>query len=147
MTENPPTATRDPEGPTEAQPEVGIVALKVGNESIEISHVEHWVEDSLHIFRSTEFDCVAEAPDEAGAVVVFIETAEDLFRYLDDLVDAGRATDDEVRTLVKLSRRFFEAFEASERRRHSIINLRRSASRPQWQRLTAPDSSSELLPA
>jgi hypothetical protein len=144
------TTTEAPQqGPTEDAPEVGVIRIAVGDQAVELSTVEHWVEDGLHVFRSTEFDCIAEGKDLASAVVTFIESAEDLFRLLDDLLDAGRATDDETRTLVKLSRRFFEVSEAMEQEeaRRALISLRRRLRRPQWQPQTTRDSSSELLHA
>lgn len=141
------TTVQAPQIPTEDAPDVGTIAIAVGDRLVEISEVQHWIEDGSHVFRSTEFDCIAEAENEGDAVVAFVANAEDLFRFLDDLMDAGRATGQETRTLVKLSRRFFEAFEASEEeeRHRARISLRRTR-RPQWQPLTAQDNSSKLLP-
>lgn len=140
--------------PTSEAPEPGIIEVKIGKHLVPISSINHWMEDDgLHVFRSTEFDCMAEADDEGAAVKAFIENAEDLFRFLDDLVDAGRATEGEKMTLIKLSRRFFEVYEALElereaQRNSGLRNLLRQPprSQPQWQPQQAPADFSQLSP-
>lgn len=124
-------------------PEPGTIGVQIGEHRVPISSVEHWVEDGVNVFRSAEFDCTGEADDVVAAVHAFIENAEDLFRFLDDLHDAGRATEDETRLLIKLSRRFFEMYEAIElereaERNHRIPKLLRllrqpPSSEPSWQ--------------
>lgn len=117
--------------------------MQIGEHRVPISSIEHWVEEDVHVFRSAEFDCVGEGSNEFEAVAAFVDNAEDLFRFLDDLHDAGRATEDETRLLIKLSRRFFEMYEAIELERESQSNqrinkllrlLRQPApSQPSWQ--------------
>jgi hypothetical protein len=145
-------AVTAPPSPTEAQPEFGAISvgIGVGGETFSISEVEHWVEDGLHMFRSVEFDCFAQHEDEWGAVEAFIQNAEDLFRFLDDLVDAGRATADEVRTLAKLSRRFYEIYNAQRteilRRKVRLLLRPRDVHSVTWQRRRTPDSSLPPVP-
>lgn len=128
--------------PTADCPQAGIIAVQIGEHQIPLSPVEHWVEDGAHVFRSTTFDCVSEAATETEAVQAFVENAEDLFRFLDDVVDAGRATDDEKLTLIKLSRCFFEIYSAAALEReaqsnHVIPKLLRALREPrrrfQWE--------------
>lgn len=136
------------------QYDAGVITVDVDGERFEVAAVEHWYEDGMHHFAATEFDCFAEDPDEYMAACKFVETAEDLVRYLDDLYDAGRATPSEIDALVKLSRRFLDIHDARdrylERRRlreffRRPARLERSA---QWhaQPQAAPDSSA-LSPA
>lgn len=140
-------AIRNAGVPTEDAPEFGYIVLN----GVQLSEVEHWIdEDGLHVFRSVEFDCLGEAEDEYDAGLLFIENAADLFRFLDDLVDARRATGDEIGTLAKLSRRFFEASEPAlkreeEKRRRKWLLPRAAPSH--WQPQTTPSSSSQPLPA
>ncbi len=140
-------AIRDAGVATEDAPERGYIVLN----EVQLSEVEHWIdEEGLHVFRSTEFDCLGEAEDEYEAGRIFIENAADLFRFLDDLVDARRATSDEIRTLAKLSRRFFEASEPALKREEEKRSRRRLGSRAAlsyWQPQTTPSSSSQPLPA
>jgi hypothetical protein len=145
-------ATATPETPTETSPELGTIGIQVGDRRIPISMIEHWIEDDRHVFRSTEFDCMGEGDTELGAVVAFVENAEDLFRFLDDVLDSGRATEAEKMTLIKLSRRFFEIYEATtelEQKKQHISRWRKfrrrpPMNRPQWQRQPALGNSSEL---
>jgi hypothetical protein len=139
--------TTDREAPRSAKLpetiEIGTIGVQIGDHRVPISGIEHWVEDGIHVFRSTEFDCMGEAEDALEAVNAFVDNAEDLFRFLDDLHDAGRATEDETRLLIKLSRRFFEMYEAIELEReaqsnHRISKLLRllrqpTPSQPSWQ--------------
>lgn len=140
-------------------PEFGTIGVQIGEHRIPISSIEHWVEDGLHVFRSTEFDCMSEDTDQTKAVMSFIDNAEDLFRFLDDVHDAGRATEDETRVLIKLSRRFFELYEADQLEHESENNprirnllglLRRQSPRSEalWQpQQPAPASFSQPSPA
>lgn len=132
-----------PSARTPDNPELGTIGVQIGEHRVPISSIEHWVEEGMNIFRSTEFDCMGEAEDAFEAVNAFVDNAEDLFRFLDDLHDAGRATEDETRLLIKLSRRFFEMYEAIELEReaesnHRIPKLLRllrqpASSQPSWQ--------------
>lgn len=137
--------------PTAEAPESGVIAIAVGRSVVPISQVEHWTEDGMHVFRSTDFDCIAMDEDLCKALEAFVETAEDLYRFYDDLVDAERATQEEVRTLAVLSRRFYDVYSAQAQalRRHK----RRVLMRPRdfhdltWQRQTTHHGSSPPVPA
>jgi hypothetical protein len=142
-------AIHDAGTPTEAAPETGHIVLN----EVWLSEVEHWVsEDGLHVFRSLEFDCLGEAEDEYEAGRVFVDNATDLFHFLDDLVDARRATTDEIRTMARLSRRLIEALEVALKweeekpRRKLRLPLSREPTHSYWQRQTTPSSSSQPLP-
>jgi hypothetical protein len=152
------TAAADPAtaAPTALSPQAGAIGVVVGDHSVQISTVSYWIEDDgTHVFRSEEFDCMAEAQGSWEAARKFVDNAEDLFRFLDDVVDAGRATEAEKLTLIKLSRRFFELYEACQleaeaEQNHRIRNLLRllrqsRRSQPQWQpQPKAPADYSQL---
>lgn len=135
--------------PTEDAPEVGCIIVG----TVCISDVEHWInEDGLHVFRSVDFDCSGEDEDLWQAGRVFIENAEDLGRFLADLVDAGRATKDEQRVLVTLAQRFFDVYQESEREeerrrwKRRLFSRSRGAHSAKWQRRPALKTSSQPLP-
>jgi hypothetical protein len=147
----PDTTSAPPEGhtsnlPAEAAPERGAVQVKIAGQTVRISEVEHWIEDGIHVFRSVEFDCIAEHEDEGDAVRMFIENAEDLYRYLDDLVDAGRATQDEIRTFAMMGRRFYEIYtaqaQAAMRRKVHVLTRSRDLYDLNWHRLPTQSISS-----
>ena len=156
MTETAAAADAITAAPTAEHPEAGAIGVVVGDHTVQISAVSYWIaDDGTHVFRSNEFDCMAEGPGEWEAAKTFVENAEDLFRFLDDVVDAGRATDAEKTTLIKLSRRFFEMYEACQleqaaEENHRIRNLLRllrqpRRSQPQWQpQPKAPADFSQL---
>jgi NADPH:quinone reductase-like Zn-dependent oxidoreductase len=146
-------------GPTESAPEEGTIGVRAGAHTVDISAVEHWVDEGLHIFRSSEFDCMSEAEGETEAVAAFVAMAEDLFRFLEDLLDAGRATEEEKLILIKLSRRFFEIYQAAqldqeEQQKPWLRQLVRRLgqqpvrSQPEWHRQPATRADySQLSPA
>lgn len=143
------TANHPNDAPTAEAPDVGMIAIAVGGRQIQISQVQHWREDGLDVFRSSEFDCIAMGDDVNKAVRAFIDNAEDLYRFLDDLVDAERATPDEIKTLAMLSRRFYDVYsafseQAQTRRRRKVNILMRSRDFHglTWQRQTTHRSSS-----
>jgi hypothetical protein len=143
------TANLPNDAPTAEAPEAGVIAIAVGSQRIAISQVEHWVEDGLDVFRSSEFDCIAMDVGVDRAVKAFIDSAEDVYRFLDDLVDAERATPDEVKTLAMLSRRFYDVYsafsaqaQASRRRKLGALMRSRDLHGLTWQRQTTHRSSS-----
>jgi hypothetical protein len=138
-------------GLIEDDPERGEIIV----EDVVISEVEHWVEDGLHVFRSTEFDLIAEHEAEFGAVVVFLESAEDLLLHLSDLILEKKATDHEVETAALLLRRFMRMAQASEREREEVDRklfhvprVHRHRPRRAWRRIqSTPKNSSPASPA
>lgn len=132
--------------------DLGVVKICVGDQNVLISEVEHWVEDGLHVFRSTEFDCQSEHEDEGEALFAFLQSAEDLLRFLDDLVDADRATRDEIRIMAKLSRRFYEVYaaqreELERRQRRRLLRSHSGMHSVNWRRRQTPTNSSRPVPA
>jgi hypothetical protein len=119
------TTNHPNDAPTAEAPEVGVIGIVVDRKQIPISQVEHWIEDGMHVFRSMEFDCIAMNEHMGKVLEAFIDTAEDVYRFLDDLVDAERATQDEIKTLAMLSRRFYDVYSAQAqalRRRIEVIS-------------------------
>lgn len=136
-----------PAVPTEAAPEFGDVSVG----GVVISSVDHWVADGLHVFRSLEFDLVAEHEDELRAVELFIDNAADLVFYLTDLIRERQATENEIETASLLLPRFMGVWEDSERAlraaQRRILNLpRRRRPSAGWRRQSTPSSSSRPLP-
>lgn len=125
----------------EHPPEEGTAFL----EDVVLSDAEHSVEDDLHVIRSIEFDCFAEAEDFGTAAHQFIENVVDLSDYLHELVESGQATADEYETFLMLSQRFREAIRAHEQRREDERQQRLISE--YWQRRKTPSSSSAPLPA
>lgn len=94
------TSAQTPD-PTRDSPEEGVIAYS----GVELSRVLYWREGSEHNFRSVEFDIWAADTDQRMAISKFVDTAEDYATYLNEIVDAGDATQDEVgRALVLLER-------------------------------------------
>ena len=95
-----------------------------------ISEGERWIEDGIHVIRSTEFDVVAGDPDFDRALSKFIDMHEDLWAYLSGLEEL---TDNENETFLKLAPRFLEVHRELERReeerRRRRINISFSARR------------------
>ncbi len=130
--------------PTEESPDTGRVTAF----DVVLSEAEHWVEDSIHVIRSLEFDVVAGDPNFEAAVDQFGQKAEDLWTYLGE---TDRLTENENETFLLLSRRFhavLRAYEQEEqRRRRRLISvssrLRHGARTRQWQPLSTPSTSSQ----
>jgi hypothetical protein len=135
--------------PSEAAPERG----RISAFGICLSEAEHWVEDGIHVIRSTEFDLVAGDPDFRRAVEMFGEKAEDLWWFLSEL---DTITDNENETFLVLAPRFMQVFKElerreSERRRQVIsISFARFRSRGDhfrdWQPLSTPETFSQPSP-
>lgn len=134
--------------PAEDAPETGDIAIG----DVVISTVDHWVADGLHVFRSREFDVIAEHEDEFEAVRVFVESAADFAYHLADLISERQATEHEIETATVLVPRFMRLWEDSDRAlreaQRRILNLPRHGSpRAQWHRRSTQSSSSQPLPA
>ncbi len=103
----------------------------------QLFEVLHWQEDGDLVFRSTEFDILAAAPTREQAILQFLENAEDLLSHLQELRDAGGATEHEIETAAALASRFDpvrrylqDEYDRESRRLVSIhIGRRRRASR------------------
>jgi hypothetical protein len=109
-------------------PEHGVVCLH----GVPISRAAHWIEDGDHVLRSMEFDLIVGAPSLEGAVVKFLESAEDIADHLAELGEE-RVTHDEVETALALFHRFTDAYKAGEAyyRRHIFrLLIRRILGRP-----------------
>ena len=133
-------------GLTENTAQDGCVMLAGG---IALSRASRWFEDGLHVIRSLEFDLMAEDPDPAHVVDVFVENAQDLAMALVELQTRGEATEHETETLAVLSQRFFEAAQSMERareRRRIQIRLRQRGHHHsgQWRQQTRPTTSTKL---
>jgi hypothetical protein len=118
--------------PTEAMPERGRVTA-FGQV---VSEAEHWIEDGIHVLRSSEFDLIAGDPDFIITLNIFGEKTEDLFWYLSE---RDSLTDNENETFLLLAPRFMGIFQELERReaaRHkrvlSINWPRRSTQTRDW---------------
>lgn len=103
--------------PTRDDPEQGIIACC----DVELSRVLYWREGSEHNFRSVEFDIWAADTDERVAITKFVDTAEDYAKYLNEIIDAGDATTDEIERAVVLLERLTRVYQAQ------IIVLRAEA--------------------
>ena len=122
---------------TEDAPEFGRVHIF----EVTVSEGERWIEDGVHIIRSTEFELLGQGDSVGEAVEDFIGHAVDYHMYLARLVQENDATEHEARVLGELSRRFVEAYEESrkdsERRDSRLFTLtlnlgrRHSRQRPQ----------------
>jgi hypothetical protein len=101
------TATVAPNAqPTADKPEIGCISLG----GVPLSQVAYWVEDGEHVFRSTEYDVLAAAPDFAGAVVKFIENSEDYAKFIADLFREDEASLEEAEVALTLIQRFAEVY-------------------------------------
>jgi hypothetical protein len=94
--------------PTRDCPETGII----GFGSLELSRVLYWREGSEHNFRSIEFDIWAADADKQMAITKFVDTAEDYATYLNEIIDARDATDDEVERAMVLLKRLTRVYQA-----------------------------------
>lgn len=66
--------------PTAERPESGTI----GSAGVPLFTVEHWLEDGEHVFRSAEFDMTVGAPDIGAAADRFIESAYDLWGFMEE---------------------------------------------------------------
>lgn len=118
------TATADKhvdlEAATEAAPVCG-AAFRLG---VRVSDAERWLEDGMHVLRSTEFDVIAGDRDFDGALGQFIDKIEDLWFYLSGLEEL---TDNENETFLALAPRFLRIHQKLEQleedRRRRLISV------------------------
>jgi hypothetical protein len=105
---------------TEASPEYGRISVF----DITVSFAEHWVEDGIHVLRSTDFDLIAGDADFQKAVDQFVEKAEDLWSYLSNL---ETISDNENEMFLEMAPRFLKIYKELERRestrRESVISI------------------------
>jgi hypothetical protein len=80
---------------------------------VPISEGERWVEDDVHVIRSTEVDVIAGDADFQQAVEQFIRKVEDLFHYLSTVEELS---DNENETYLRLAPRFLKVYKELERR-------------------------------
>ena len=106
---------------TEGAPDPGC-AVSFG---ILVSEGEHWVEEGVHVIRSTEFDVIAGDPDFDRALDQFVDKHEDLWGYLSGLEEL---TDNENETFLKLAPRFLAIHRELERREEERRKRRISVS-------------------
>lgn len=138
--------------PTETSPEIG----QVSSGGVVLSRGERWVEDDgTHVIRSTEFQVVGEGGTLEQAVEIFVDNTFELALYLAELVDDGRATENEREMMSALASRvlkatgeMMEGHGEPERRPLIQLNLsRRSRSRGEhahsrvWDSVTQSGSS------
>lgn len=102
-----PTIDDSPTGERHAMPGY---ASRVG---IVVSEGERWVENGIHVVRSTEFDIIAGDEDFEVAVGKFIDMHEDLWSYLSSVEEL---TDNENETFLALAPRFLAIHREFERR-------------------------------
>lgn len=130
--------------PTEATPDLGRITAF----GVVVSEAQHWVEDGIHVLRSTEFDLVAGDADFQRAVDLFGEKTQDLFWYLADLPHITEVEND---TFVLLAPRFMQIQQELERReaqrRRQLVSFprlkRRGAHDRNWQPLSTPRKFSQ----
>lgn len=147
--------TRPQEQPTETSPDLGTITAV----ELLVSQAAHWIEEGVHILRSTEFDVIAAHEEFDRAVDLFVEKAQDLYDYL---AEKEGISDNEAETFLLLHSRLFPIYKALERRelereekqrrvRLITVNLkrrnRRGAHLRTWRPHSTPASASQLLNA
>lgn len=65
----------------------------------------HWLEDGVHVIRSSEFDLMGQGDELHVAVRDLVGQAFDLFAYLTAEIEQGDATDHELRMAAVLGSR------------------------------------------
>lgn len=131
--------------PTAERPEPGTI----GSAGVPLFKVEHWVEDGDHVFRSIEFDVTVGASDIGAAADRFIESAYDLWGFIEE---QRNLTEGEIELASLLAMRFrrllaeLEQRERARQRRLIAISIpRRSAHLGTWRAADqTPGSSSHL---
>ncbi len=128
--------------PSEGQPEVGAILYR--DTGVAIASVYHWIDDGLHVFRSSEFDLIAAAENEQEAVNQFVDNLEDRLELIANL-DEDEVTEDEAQLFRQVTERFFEAWRIlEERERRRVISIRvgsrRKRSRGNWRRRSGRES-------
>jgi hypothetical protein len=113
VTQSTAATTRDIGAPTEEAPEHGRVVAA----GVTVSDGVHWLEDGVHVIRSSEFDLMGQGDDLDDAVTDFIGQALDLLWYLNGEIERDEATDHEIRLAGVLGARLAQAYrQVSEER-------------------------------
>lgn len=130
--------------PTAERPESGTI----GSAGVPLFKVEHWLEDGDHVFRSIEFDMTIGAPDIGAAADRFIESAYDLWGFMEE---QQNLTEGELQLASLLASRFrlllaeLERRERARRRRLIAISIPRRGHLGTWRAADQTlDSSSHL---
>lgn len=139
--DGPPAAT------SEQSAEQGWVFVSGPDGDCKLSEARAWLEDGVYVLRSTEFDVIAEDEDFDRTIDVFVTWLLDHAALLAELVDTGKATEDEAATFAVLSARLFPLLRASEAERRRHIRRRRAPSSGHWRHHETPASSSSRLSA
>lgn len=126
---------------TEATPERGQVTAF----GLLLSEAEHWIEDGIHVVRSSEFDLIAGDQDFMVAVNSLGEKTEDLFWYLGE---QESLTENENETFLLLAPRFMGIFQELERRETArrktfSVNFRRRTQIRDWLPESTHNTSSQ----
>ena len=118
---------------------------------VPVSEGERWVEDGVHVIRSTEVDVIAGDPDFDQAVEQFIQKVEDLFLYLSTVEELS---DNENETYLRLAPRFLRVYKELERReeerRRRLISIsfgrlrQRGEHYRNWHPISTPQPSSPV---
>jgi hypothetical protein len=106
VTQSTAATTHDVGAPTEEAPEHGRVVAA----GVTVSEGMHWLEDGVHVIRSSEFDLMGQGDDLDEAVGDFIGRALDLLWYLNGEIERGEATDYEIRLAGVLGARLAQAY-------------------------------------
>lgn len=135
----PPTAT------SENSADRGCVFAGVSQGSPHLlARADAWREGDTYVIRSTQFDVIAEDEDFGRALDTFVTWLFDRATQLAELVDDGKATEDEGHTFAELSARVFpllREIEMQERRLH----IRRRRATSTWRHHGTQASSSGPL--
>jgi hypothetical protein len=96
---------------TEEAPEHGCLGIF----DVILSSANRWMENGVHVIRSTEFELVGEGESLQDAVQDFVGHAIDYQSYLATLIEREEATEHEIRVAGQLGPRLARAYEATAR--------------------------------
>jgi hypothetical protein len=140
------TDTGIPNPPTEEHPERGYIGVM----DVPAFKVEHWLADGEYVFRSSEFDLIAADRDIQRAVDRFVESAEDLWSFVEEQDDPSENELELASLLGSRFRRILHQLERQEQeRRRRLISIsfprtRRRGNLRSWHPGSiAPDDSSQ----
>jgi hypothetical protein len=136
-----------PVAESEQTAELGWVFTSGPDGGRQLSQARAWHEDGVYTLRSTEFDVIAEDEDFDRAIDAFVAWLIDHATLLADLVDAGKATDEEARTFVVLSARLFPLLRTAEQEHRRHIRRRRAPGAGHWRHQETQASGSARLSA
>jgi hypothetical protein len=136
-----------PDASSEQSAELGFVFVSGPEGDYKLSEASAWREDDVYVLRSTEFDVIAEDEDFDRAIDIFVTWLLDHAALLAELVDTGKATEDEAATFAILSARLFPLLRASEAERRQHIRRRRAPSSGHWRHHGTQAGNSSRLSA